>query len=90
MRAGAAGTGLLNAVVATRVGENPHIIAHGEDGLLVDPRDVDGMTDALGSLIQDASMRRRLGDAGRAKVLRQFTVEHMTRAYEQLYEDLVR
>lgn len=77
-------------IVATRVGENPHIIAHGEDGLLVDPRDVDGMTDALGSLIQDASMRRRLGDAGRAKVLRQFTVEHMTRAYEQLYEDLVR
>lgn len=75
-------------IVATRVGENPHIIANGEDGLLVDARDVDGMADALGTLIQDAGARQRIGDAARAKVMRQFTVEHMTRAYERLYEEL--
>lgn len=77
-------------IVATRVGENPQIIADGEDGLLADVGDVVRMADSLGTLIQDASARERLGDAGRAKVLRQFTVEHMTRAYEQLYRDLVR
>lgn len=77
-------------IVATRVGENPKIIADGEDGLLADVGDVVGMADALGTLIQDAAARHRLGDAGRAKVLRQFTVKHMTHAYERLYEELAR
>lgn len=75
-------------VVATRVGENPYIIEHEKDGLLVEPRDVDGMARELARLVDDAAMRRRLGVAGSKKVSMQFTVEHMTRAYERIYQEL--
>lgn len=78
------------AIVATRVGENSLIIEDGVDGLLVQPRDIDGMAAALGRLIDDVALRVRLGEAARAKVERQFTVEHMTKAYEAIYSDLMR
>jgi glycosyltransferase involved in cell wall biosynthesis len=75
-------------IVATRVGENPHIIEHGEDGMLVNVGDLDGMAAALGELIAKPALRARLGDNARRKVERRFTVEHMTRAYEQIYLDV--
>jgi glycosyltransferase involved in cell wall biosynthesis len=74
-------------VVATRVGENPKVIEHGVDGLLVQPKDIDGMAAALTHLMDDADLRLRLGRAARAKVEQRFTVAHMTRAYEQAYLD---
>ncbi len=75
-------------VVATRVGENPRVIEDGVDGLLVNARDIDGMAAALGRLIADAGLRRRLGAAARRKVEQQLTVTHMTRAYEVVYEQM--
>lgn len=77
-------------VVATAVGENPRIIGDGIDGLLVEPRNVLGMAAAIGRLIDDAALRVRLGEAARSKVERRFTVDHMTRAYEDLYADVMR
>jgi glycosyltransferase involved in cell wall biosynthesis len=55
------------------------------DGLLVEPQDIGGMAGALGRLIGDVELRRRLGAAAAAKVAGQFTVENMTRAYERVY-----
>jgi glycosyltransferase involved in cell wall biosynthesis len=76
-------------VVATRVGEAPHIIEDGVDGLLVQPRDVDGMVAALRRLIDDREFRRRLGDAASTKVATHFTVERMWHSYQAVYLDLV-
>ena len=75
------------SVVTTRVGEAPHIIEDGVDGLLVDARDVSRMVAALIGLIADPGLRARLGIAARQKIARQLTVEHMTRAYERAYLD---
>lgn len=77
-------------VVATTVGENPHVIDHEVDGLLVKPKDIDAMAAALIRLIDDPNLRQRYGSAARRKVERQFTVAHMARAYEQIYLDLLR
>jgi len=77
------------AIVATSVGENGRIIEDGVDGLLVQPRDIGGMAAALGRLIDDAALRIRLGESARLKVQQRFTVEHMTRAYEEIYLDLM-
>jgi glycosyltransferase involved in cell wall biosynthesis len=76
-------------VVVTRVGENPRVIEDGVDGVLVDARDVDGMAAALSRLIDDPDLRRRLGGAGTAKVANQFTIAHMSRAYERIYLDML-
>lgn len=77
-------------ILATRVGENPSVIDDGVNGLLVDKQDVDGMVSALIRLLDDPSLRVRLGGAARRKVDECFTVPQMTRAYEQAYLDALR
>ncbi|MES2607624.1 MAG: glycosyltransferase family 4 protein [Pseudomonadota bacterium] len=56
------------------------IVDHGINGLLVEPRDVVALTEALARLIRDPEMRRLYGEAGRTVVLKQFT---STIIYEQ-------
>lgn len=75
-------------IVATRVGENPYVIADGVNGLLVDARDVQGQAAALMRLISDSRLRGSLGAVAERNVAEHFTVEHMTKAYERVYLDL--
>ena len=72
-------------IVATRVGENPHVLQHGVDGLLAEPGDIQGMAEALGRLVRDAGLRQQLGAAAARKAAERFTVERMVRAYERIY-----
>lgn len=72
-------------VVSTEVGEAPHLIEHGADGFLYKPGDVEGMASALLALAQQPLLRRLTGEAAARKVAQRFTVDHMTRAYENLY-----
>jgi glycosyltransferase involved in cell wall biosynthesis len=52
-------------VVSTSVGSIPELV--GEGGVICAPGDVDGLADALGSLLEDPARRRAMGDAGRAR-----------------------
>ncbi len=76
-------------VVATRVGENGHLIAEEVDGLLVRPRDIAGMAQAIRRLVARPELRRLLGENAVRKVTQQFTIEKMTRAYERVYLDVL-
>jgi glycosyltransferase involved in cell wall biosynthesis len=76
-------------VVATRVGEAPNVIENGVDGMLVDAKDIAGMAGALERLIVDPELRRRMGQTARQTVERKLTVDHMTRAYERAYMDVL-
>lgn len=57
------------AVVATRVAGVPELVEDGVSGLLTAPGDAAGLADALAALIADPERRRRMGEAGRAKVV---------------------
>lgn len=63
------------AVVSTPVSGIPEVVRDGETGLLVPPGDADALAGAIRRLIEDADLRRRLGDAGRALVTREFDAE---------------
>jgi glycosyltransferase involved in cell wall biosynthesis len=52
-------------VVAADAGGPAEVIEHGVNGLLYPPGDVEGLASALRTLAADASLRKRLGDAGR-------------------------
>jgi glycosyltransferase involved in cell wall biosynthesis len=73
-------------VVATRVGGVPEAVADGETGFLVEPRDAEGLREKLRLLLNDAELRRRMGEAGRARVEREFSVEAMLEKTTQIYE----
>lgn len=74
-------------VIATDVGGNPEVVADGVTGLLVPPSDDQAMVNALLLLYRDAEMRRKMGAAGREKVVRDFDIRRMVTDYESLYLD---
>ena len=55
--------------VTTAITGIPELIQNGENGLLTAASDTDGLADAVNRLIADPQMRRKLGEAGRRKVL---------------------
>jgi len=57
-------------VVASNIAGYREVMRHGIEGLLVPPRSDEALAAALIRLLQDEPLRRRLGDAGRARAQR--------------------
>jgi len=85
------GTALLDAmacgkaIVATRTGGIPEVVEDGETGTLVPPRDHAAMAQAILAMLADDEQRRRMGDAGLARVQARFTVERMVAETAAVY-----
>jgi glycosyltransferase involved in cell wall biosynthesis len=85
------GTSLLDAmacsraIVATRAGGIPEIVEDGATGSLVPPRDPAAMAHEIVRLLRDESLRRRMGEAGYARVSARFTVERMVEETAAVY-----
>jgi glycosyltransferase involved in cell wall biosynthesis len=77
-------------VVAGRVYGVPEVVDNGVTGLLVDPVDIDAIASALDTLAADPALRRAMGDAGRARFEREFTLERQALTMQSIYETLVR
>ena len=63
------------AIVASRVAGIPDVIDDGVNGILVPPRDVPRLADALGRLAGDPEARQRLGARARSDALARLTWE---------------
>lgn len=93
------------AVIATDVGgvrdllDDPHDARPGGQpaghfriaprGILVQPGDAQGLAAGLQTLVQDAALRRRLGEAGRSHVLSRFNHQRLIQDISCLYEGLL-
>ena len=73
------------AIVATTVGENPDVLAHGESAVLVPARDASGLAEGLASVIEDTPKRHRLAAAAHASYSANFTGEAMAARYDAAY-----
>ena len=60
--------------VTTRITGIPELIDDGLDGLLVAASAVDELSDAIERLYKDTALRKRLGEAGRQKILQQYNL----------------
>lgn len=83
----AMGAGL--PVVATRVAGIPEVVRHDETGLLVEPGQSESLGQALAALVDDAALRRRLGDAARDYVRPRFGADKYVTAVTDLYDRLL-
>ncbi|MDC0736815.1 glycosyltransferase family 4 protein [Cognatishimia sp. SS12] len=59
--------------IGTDAGGVPELIRHGVDGLLVPPRDPEALASAISLLVANPEDAMRLGKAGRARILAQFS-----------------
>jgi glycosyltransferase involved in cell wall biosynthesis len=71
------------------VGGVPDVVRDGEDGLLVEPGDVEGLAESLARLAADAELRARMGAAGRARVLERYSVARLVDDMDRLYRSLL-
>jgi len=74
-------------VVASAVGGVPEVLTDGVDGLLVPPRDVPALADALLRLARSPSLRERMGEAGYRTARERYSIEAMVREVQAVYDE---
>ncbi len=72
-------------VVAGRTGGVGEAVVDGKTGVLVDGSDVDQVKDAIQGLLEDPVKAKRMGDAGRARVLEEFQWADRAKLVEQAF-----
>jgi glycogen synthase len=77
------------AIAATSTGGPSEILQDGVTGVLFPPRDVDGIVDAVGSLIAHPRLRRRLGDAAAEDARRRWSWSSVYARIDEAYRDTV-
>jgi glycosyltransferase involved in cell wall biosynthesis len=76
-------------VVATRAGGLDEIVLDGITGFLIKPGDKAGLARQTRLLLDDPALAAQLGEAGRRRVLENFTATRMARQCQRLYAGIV-
>ena len=88
--------GLLDAMalglpcIATAVGGVPSLIEDGRTGLLIPPRDVSMLAEALRQFIADPLLRRKLGAAGRQRIKERYSWNRRAEEITDFYQAVLR
>lgn len=80
----AMGVGL--AAVATTVGGAAEVIENGVNGILVDPGNVDAISNEVTALLRDSERKMTIARAGAATVRERFTAAKMVERHYELYQ----
>jgi glycosyltransferase involved in cell wall biosynthesis len=76
-------------VVATDAGDTASLVVDGETGYLRPVDDVEGLAAAVRALLDDPALRARMGAAGRAVAVRDFSLERLAERTCALYDEVV-
>jgi glycosyltransferase involved in cell wall biosynthesis len=79
---------MARPVVASRVSDLPAILDG--CGIIVDPGDAPGLAAAIGSLLDDPGLARRIGQAARARFEAEYSYDAVRPRLERLIEDVAR
>lgn len=76
-------------VVATNTGGSPEVVVDGKTGLLVPPRDPCALSSAIVRLLKDKELARKMGAAGRERVINFFSPESTIPCVQGIYEKIL-
>lgn len=77
-------------IIASKVGAIPEIVVDGETGILVEPRNVDQLDQAMTRLLTDRALRKYMGLLGAARLEERFGVERMVDGTIAVYENVLK
>ncbi len=77
-------------VIATRVGGNADLVADGETGVIVPAADPLALAQCIVQLASSPELARSMGEAGRQRVKRHFSMEAMVAGYQSIYDEQLR
>lgn len=66
------------------------VVVDGETGVLVPPRDAAALAHAMSRLAAAPELRHRFGSAGRQRWQQQYRIDAVTRAWSEIYRDVLR
>lgn len=75
-------------VVSTHHAGIPDVVKDGVNGLLVPENDNRALENALDKLIRDSNLRNKFSERARKTVEKKYTIEHMKRKLELVYETI--
>lgn len=76
-------------IVATNVGGIPQMIEPEQTGLLIEPKDPEGLKSALQKLLSDPELCEYLGKNARAKVQKEYSINKSLEELVKIYQRLV-
>lgn len=76
-------------VVASDVGGLPELVLDGRTGRLVPPGDAPALARAIAEILERPDRGRAMGEEGRTRVTREFTMERMAEQNESYYYELI-
>ena len=76
-------------VIATRVGGIPEIVKHKENGMLVEPNNVDEQVNAIMYMLNNKEEAKNMGKEGTKIISEKFRLEIVVDALERIYEGVI-
>lgn len=75
-------------VIATRVGGIPEIVKHKENGMLVEPNNVDELVAAILYMLNNKEEAKNMGKEGAKTISEKFRLEIVVEELERIYEEV--
>ena len=77
-------------VVATNVGGVSSIVKNNINGFLVNPQDVQALSDAIMKLLKDSDLRQKMGREGQGSVFPHYDISQLVKRVDSLYSSLIK
>lgn len=74
-------------VVATTFGGSREVVTDGETGFIANPYQLEEFAERIARLLGDPELARRMGEAGRLRMLERFQIERLTDELLEVYQE---
>ena len=76
-------------VIVTNIWALNTLIQNGVNGILVEPRNVENLAEAIRRILKDADFRERISRAGQETAHQRFSLNRMVEELESVYEEVL-
>lgn len=75
-------------IIATNIGGNPEAFIDGKTGIMIEPENTEQTANAIKELVENKSLRKEMGEAGKHFVREKFTIEKMVENTMKVYNKI--